>query len=112
MPSHAPAPAGAWPSLSRVSLPLLGQDDEDSLTRVTFRTQLGRRMLGLVYMKMLRDPTAASTSTSVGASGSSGGSGSGSGDVLYSFLCIVDTEAPHADDDIRLLNYIVRAIPS
>lgn len=104
-PSHAPALASHVPVHPRVSLPLVGQDDEDSLTRVTFRTQLGRRMLGLVYMKMLRDPTAASTSTSAGASGSSG-------DVLYSFLCIVDTEAPHADDDIRLLNYIVRAIPS
>ena len=85
---------------------------------MTFRTQTGSRLLGLVYMKMLRDPSAAAGGSG-GGSGSGNGSGGGGGkgegdggDVLYSLLCIVDTASPHADDDIRKLNYVVRAIPS
>ena len=69
-------------------------DSEDCLTHITFRTQLPSsegKMYALVYMKMLR-----------AVPGS---------DVLYSLLVLADTAVPDATEDLKKLNYVVRAIP-
>ena len=69
-------------------------DSEDCLTHVTFRTQSEVKMYALVYMKMLRAVSQPTPS-----------------DVLYSLLVLADTAVPDATEDLKKLNFVVRAIP-
>ena len=69
-------------------------DSEDCLTHITFRTQSEVKMYALVYMKMLRAVSQPVPS-----------------EVLYSLLVLADTAVPDATEDLKKLNFVVRAIP-